>query len=318
MDSTALVAAPRSTVAAIPLDGSRLVDAFLAGRNERTLAAYRRDLEDFAAFLGVTTTDDAARRLFSGSHGEANALALAYRARLVERGLQSATINRRLAALRSLVKLANTLGLAPWTLAVENVRSAAYRDTRGPGAGGFKALLAAARAQGGDRRRTLRDVALLRLLHDLGLRRGEAVRLDVADVDLGESRVLVLGKARSQKEPVTLPGPTKEALAAWLEVRGTAPGALFTNFDHARKGDGRLTGSAVYAIVSTLGKKAGLVIRPHGLRHLAITSALDLMKGDVRAVQKFSRHKDLRVLNVYDDNRRDFGGEVAALVAATA
>jgi integrase/recombinase XerC len=47
--------------------------------------------------------------------------------------LQAATINRRLAALRSLVKLTNTLGLVSWTLAVENVKAQAYRDTRGPG-----------------------------------------------------------------------------------------------------------------------------------------------------------------------------------------
>jgi integrase/recombinase XerC len=68
--------------------------------------------------------------------------------------------------------------------------------------------------------------------------------------------------------------------------------------------------------VGGLGTKAGLTVRPHGLRHLAITSALDLTKGDVRAVQKFSRHRDMRVLNTYDDNRRDLAGDVARLVAA--
>ena len=317
MTGTALVTSAAPLVS-VTLDGSRLMDAFLAGRNERTLAAYRRDLEDFSAFVGERTSEAAARRLLSSTHGEANAAALAYRAHMVGRGLQAATINRRLAALRSLVKLANTLGLVPWTLAVENIRSTSYRDTRGPGLDGFRALLLAAKAQDGDKGRALRDVAFLRLMHDVGLRRGEVVRLDVADVDLKESRLSVLGKARSQKEPVTLPEPTKEALAAWLKVRGKEAGALFINYDHARKGDGRLTGSAVYAIVSRLGKTAGFVIRPHGIRHLAITSALDAMKGDVRAVQKFSRHKDLRVLNVYDDNRRDLAGEVAAMVAGMA
>ena len=67
--------------------------------------------------------------------------------------------------------------------------------------------------------------------------------------------------------------------------------------------------------MSELGLKAGLTVRPHGLRHLAITSALDLTHGDVRAVQKFSRHKDMRVLNLYDDNRQDLAGDVARLVA---
>jgi integrase/recombinase XerC len=125
----------------------------------------------------------------------------------------------------------------------------------------------------------------------------------------------VLGKARSQKEPVTLPAPTKAALEAWLQACGTEDGPLSVNFDRAGKGR-RLTGSAVYFTIRQLGTKAGLTVRPHGLRHLAITSALDLTNGDVRAVQKFSRHKDVRVLNTYDDNRQDLAGDVARLVAA--
>jgi integrase len=72
-------------------------------------------------------------------------------------------------------------------------------------------------------------VALLRLLHDVGLRRGEVVRLDLEDVDLAGSRIFILGKARSQKEPVTLPEPTKAALMAWIEARGSEPGPLFVN-----------------------------------------------------------------------------------------
>ena len=113
---------------------------------------------------------------------------------------------------------------------------------------------------------------------------------------------------------MTLPQPTKDALEAWLTARGTEAGPLFVNFDRAKKG-GRLTGAAVYYIVSKLGLKAGLVVRPQGIRHLAITSALDLTQGNVRAVQKFSRHKDMRVLNLYDDNRLDLAGDVAKLVA---
>jgi hypothetical protein len=64
--STALVQA-RSALPA-PLDRSRLVETFLAGRNERTLAAYRADLEDFRLFAGAATKGEAASRLLAGSH----------------------------------------------------------------------------------------------------------------------------------------------------------------------------------------------------------------------------------------------------------
>ena len=69
-------------------------------------------------------------------------------------------------------------------------------------------------------------------------------------------------------------------------------------------------------IVGELGERLRLKVRPHGLRHAAITKILDLTRGDVRAVARFSRHRDIRTLTRYDDNRVDLGGEVARLVAA--
>ncbi len=90
-------------------DANRLVDAFWSGRNERTLAAHRGDLEDIRSFTEAETLDEAAGLLLGRGHGEANGLALAYKSALVDRGLSPASVNRRLAALRSLVKLARTL-----------------------------------------------------------------------------------------------------------------------------------------------------------------------------------------------------------------
>ena len=47
----------------------------------------------------------------------------------------------------------------------------------------------------------------------------------------------------------------------------------------------------------------------------ANTSALNLTDGDVRRVQRFSRHRKLDTLLVYDDNRQDLGGDVARRLA---
>lgn len=292
-----------------------LVTAWLSGRNPRTLDAYRADLEDFRAFVGVATADAAATVLLSNGHGGANALGLAYRADLVDRGLAPATVNRRLAAVRSMVSLARTLGLVPWKLEVANVKAEAYRDTRGPGRSGYQRLLDEL-----DTRldaKAVRDRAVVRLLFDVALRRGEVVALDLADLDLTAGRLAVLGKGKTQKVQLTLPEPTKAALAAWVEVRGNEPGPLFVNFDRAGKG-ARLTGRSVARLVADLGEAVGLAVRPHGLRHAAITAALDLTNGNARAVQRFSRHAKVETLLRYDDNRTDLGGDVARLVAAVA
>lgn len=313
MTETAI--AVRDGVLPLPLTRiqERLLDAFLAGRSARTQAAYQRDVQDFARFVGVADPEEAARRLVATPHGDANGLALAYRADLIGRKLAPATVNRRLSALRSLVRLGNQLGLIAWQLQVDNVRSELYRDTRGPGRTAVKAMTRVAASRGG--MKGLRDAAILRLLHDLGLRRGEVVALDLADLDTTAGTLAVLGKGRTQKELVTVPPATLAVLTTWVARRGGAPGPLFRSLDPAGKGSGRLTGTAVYQIVRALGDVVGVTARPHGFRHTAITTVLDRSKGNIRAAQKFSRHKDVRVLERYDDAREDLAGQMAERIA---
>jgi integrase/recombinase XerC len=289
-----------------------LLHAFLQGRNPRTIDAYRRDLQDFLAFVGGALVEDAARLLLMNGHGAANAVALAYKSAMVDRHLAAATINRRLSALRSLVKLARTVGLVSWSLEVESVRGETYRDTRGPGDASVRELFVAL-AKRRDAK-GVRDMVLVRLLFDLALRRGEVVSLDVEHVDLKAGTVAVLGKGRQGRAPLTLPRATRAALEAWLAVRGPAPGPLFGPADG--EAGARLTGRGLHKIITHLGAELDITLRPHGLRHAAITTALDATRGDVRSVQRFSRHKDVRVLMIYDDNRADVAGGIAALVSS--
>ena len=293
---------------------SSVVETFLSGRTPRTLEAYGQDLQDFARHLGAKSSEEAVNRLLANGKGAANAGAHTYRGDLVARGLAPSTVNRRLAALRSLVKLARLFNLVDFTLDVESVKSKPYRDTKGPGRIGVRLLLNELERR--QDAKAKRDRSLVRLLYDLGLRRGEAVALDLEDVDLKAGTVSILGKGRTEKETLTLPDPTKSALESWLSVRGDKEGPLFVNFDRAGKGT-RLTGRSVARILEDLGESVGLKVRPHGLRHAAITEALDRTNGNVRAVQRFSRHRDARVLGLYDDNRQDLGGEVARLVAGS-
>jgi integrase/recombinase XerC len=295
-----------------------LYSAVLSGRNAQTVRAYEGDFVDFARFLSASTAADALDALTSIPPGAANAVALSYRAHLTERGLSAATTARRLAALRSACKLAKTLGRITWTLQVEAPRTEPLRDTAGPGAGGWRAMLDVAKTEA-TTAKGLRDVALVRLLHDLALRRQEALGLDVSDVDLDGGTVAIVGKGQTEPVRLTLPDPVKAALAAWLAVhpdpRPTAP--VFVRLDRAGKASTRLTGRAAHKLVVRLGRRAGLArhTRPHGLRHGGITEVLDRNGGDIRAAARFSRHKDLRTLARYDDNRADLAGQMARLIS---
>lgn len=303
---------PTATAApvAVPLPSAQeLVEAWLAGRKATTLAAYRADLAAFARWAELDNGDQATEALLAAGPAGANRLAHAWRGDMLAAGLAPATINRRLSALRSLVELAARLGAVTWSLRVEGVKSKAYRDTRGPGLDSVRAMVRALDEDGGPK--AIRDRALVRLLFDRGLRRGEVVALDLDDVDTSRCAVRIVGKGQREATWVTVGKAACEALTAWVAVRGGEAGPLFTNLDRAGKGD-RLTGRSVARIVAAAGEAVGVQgVRPHGLRHSAITAVLDATNGDVRRARDFSRHSDVRTLTIYDDARTDVGGELA-------
>ena len=298
----------------------QLLGTFLAGR-PNTVAAKRADLKAFAAWIGAEESlTEAARVLFEGGQGGANGTVLRWRQQLLEQEkLAPATVNRRLASVRSLVKLGRLLGMVPWTLEVPNVRVERYRDTRGPGTDGVARLLGQLELQG-DSPRAARNAAIVHLLFDMALRRAEVVALDLEDLVLAGDRptLQVLGKGRRQKESVTVPGPTLLALQRWVKVRGDRRGPLFCRLDNAADGTGgRLTASGLYKMVCALGRAAGLRARPHGLRHAAVTEALRATNGNLRAAQRYARHKNPQTTMVYDDALEDLAGQTAELVAKT-
>lgn len=229
--------------------------------------------------------------------------------------MSASTCNNRMAAIRSLVRLARTIGIVNWAIEVRNLKSEDYRDTTGPGTDGVRRLLDHA-AEHRSAAHAARDVAMLRLLYDLALRRESVVSLDLKHIDLGESAIWVKVKGKTERVRRSLPDETKQALQQWLRYRGDHPGAVFVSFDRSRKG-GRLTGRSLHRIVQRLGADIAVVARPHGLRHASITAALDATNGNVRAVQKFAGHCDIRVVERYDDARQDFAGQVARKVAAS-
>lgn len=304
---------------AIPGPGD-VIAAWLGGRKPTTLDAYRRDLATFAAFLKCATDAQAVELFLSQGPGPANRIALSYRSHMVERKLASATVARRLAALRSLVKVARMIGRITWALDVESPKVQSYRDTRGPGLTAWQRIYEAVKQAASEGSWSARrDLAIVLLLRDLGLRRGEVAGLDLADIDRDSEppAVMVVGKGKTSKDRLTLNTRTLAAIADWISVRGDGPGPLFVRLDRAAELPERLTGRAIHYLVKTWGGRAGLKghqIRPHGLRHHAITLALNVTGGNVREVKGFSRHASVQTVLKYDDARHDHGGKITRIL----
>ena len=317
--------APTPVGAPLPERIQRLLDAWRASLGPATRHAYDADWRAFAAWAGLASPTAALEALLRAGKLEAEASVLAYLAYLRGDGghrqrLSPATVARQRAALRSLIRMAEGLGMIQWTLTAPLPRSErprGYRDTRGPSLASVRAMREAAAAQGGVK--GLRDVALLGLLYSLGLRRAEVCSLDVSSFDLTGRRLAVVGKGHTDAEWLTVPELTAAEINDYLAARGGPPeGPLFASLDRARKGDGRLTPSGLYVVVRALAAAAGVEqpVSPHRLRHAAITGALDGVNGDVRRVRQFSRHAKVETVLAYDDRRKDEGGEIAAMNAA--
>lgn len=131
-----------------------------------------------------------------------------------------------------------------------------------------------------------RDLAVIDLLASTGMRIGELVRLDIADVDLHERECVVTGKGNKQR-PVYFDARAKLHLSEYLESRNDSNHALFVSLDSTAK---RVTVGGMELRLRKLGKKAGVSrMHPHKLRRTMATHAID--KGmPIEQVQKLLGH----------------------------
>lgn len=295
-----------------------LADTFLGSLCEESRLAYRADLTDFARFVGLDSVKAVSEWLVRQAQGDANYVVLAYQNSLRERELAAATMNRRIAAIRSMIAFANTIGAVSWKLDIGNVRHEIYRDVSGIAPEAFQLLLDAAGSQE-NAAKSVRDVAILLLLHDLGLRRKEVVGLDYPpDIDVEGAKIWILGKGRAQKETLSVPSSTLSALVEWIQVRGQWEGATFVSFRKSAMTRRALSKRGLSHLVEQLGAMIGIKLHPHQLRHTAINTAVEIATANnipIDEVLQYSRHRQIQTLLIYRDKQKNMQGEIASLVS---
>lgn len=288
-----------------------LVDWLATKRSPHTRRVYRRDIENFLSDIGT----ELGKFLTLDRHG-AYALVSRYKGELIKNNLKSATINRLLAAIKSLVSFSYNCGHCEFMLeSVKGEKLSSYRDTTGIDPEAFKQVLSAI-----DRTslKGIRDYALMMLLWSNALRRSEVSKANIGDFDPTAKTLRIFGKGRgNQSEIVSLGIGTVTAIESWLSARGEVnpDKALFCSVNAGYR-DGRLCTQSIYDIVSDRCQDAGITktMSPHRIRHSSITAALEATNGDVRRVQKLSRHSSLNTLLIYDDNRKNHQKEVSDLL----
>jgi integrase/recombinase XerD len=284
---------------ALERDAERFLAHLVAerGLSDNTVAAYRRDLRRYLAFLTARDVDRPAEvdagvvRSFVASvsastHGPEDE---PYRA---------TSVARTLSAVRSFHRFLLREGIADRDPTVDVVRPRLPRPLPHPlGVDEVRRLIETpdpSTAAG------LRDRAILEVLYGAGLRVSELTSLDVDDLDLQEGFVRVVGKGGKERE-VPMGRHAREAVEAYL-IRGRpelagprSRGAVFLN----TRG-GRLTRQSCAKLLATSASGAGLPRRvsPHDLRH---SFATHLLEGgaDVRVVQELLGHASVATTQIY-------------------
>lgn len=227
----------------------------------------------------------------------------AIRAELANR-YAPATANKMLSALRGVLREAWRLGYvdaANYHRAadVEPVRGERLPRGRALASGELRALFAAC-ARDALPVRAARDAALVSVLYGVGLRRAEAAGLELADYDLGNGELRVRGKGDKQRVGYAA-GGAREALEAWLELRGDEPGPLLCRVNKGGRLElAPISEQAVYAILRRLAKSADVAsFSPHDLRRTFVSDLLDA-GADIAAVQRLAGHANVQTTARYD------------------
>jgi len=246
---------------------------YLGSLRQSSQQAQRGALDTVARLLGQTTC------MAVAWHQLPPAVLDSVRARLVEK-YAPATANRILAAVRGVLRQCWRHGLIDADTrdrlrdlpVVRGTRLATGRDI--PHAEQVALLRACAddRSPAG-----ARDAAVVALLLGCGMRRAEVCDLMLADLDLSDMSLRVVGKGGRERR-IWLTNGSAVAMNDWLRVRGTDPGHLFAAVHrHGRIRHGRgITPHAVYLMLATRSASAGIpTVKPHDARRTFVGTALE-------------------------------------------
>jgi integrase len=147
----------------------------------------------------------------------------------------------------------------------------------------------------------IRLKAIVAMLLYQGLRQIELVRMNVDDVDLTNRTAWILGKGRDDKEQIHLHPVVVECLREYMKEYNLKSGALFVSISRRNAGQ-RLMTRSIQNLVKDVFEAVSIEAKTtHGFRHYFVTKLLKEYEGNITLVAKYTRHKTLEMLQVYND-----------------
>ena len=254
---------------------------------------------------------------------------MAFLAAQATAGKRASTLQRRLAAIGYMHKIANV----PNPIGDERIKATLSGIRRSISAAPVRKkaatsdiVLSMTGTLGGESLRQLRDRAILLIGFSSAMRRSELVALNIADLEWTAEGVMIrISRSKTDQEglgqSVAVPrGATAcpvAALRAWIEAAGIIEGAVFRriwNKRSQRVTDQRLHGRAIASIVKKGAARLGFDVSSfgaHSLRSGLVTSAVKRGVSLLKICDQ-TRHKSIEMLRVYCRDAELFVGNAAA------
>lgn len=256
-----------------------------------TIENYKRDLDEFFAFLEEQKIDVATAEYFD---------ARIFLTKLYERNLSKRTVSRKVSCLRSFYKFLVREGVIrenPFALVTlpkkeQKLPRFFYEDE----------LMVLFSSINKETAMGLRDAALLEVLYATGIRISECCEIKIQDVDFSLGTILVHGKGKKDRY-VPFGRYAHSVLLEYIQKARTqitlAKEKSHTYLFISNRGDPLSIRGARYVLNECM-KKAAIKgnIHPHMLRHTFATHLLN-NGADIRTVQELLGHSKISSTQIY-------------------
>ncbi len=280
--------------------------------SEQTQKAYLTDLKYFFDFMKSGNVSITHPKQIEGHHFQF------YRDKLIEDDYSSATINRKLVAIRSFIKWAmasklieyNPLDVVKLPKVQTQAPTLAFED--------YEVVQMINSPDKLTKKGAMNRLAMI-LLFSLGLRRSELTQIKIKDLyqDRGHNVLKIRGKGDKDRH-LPIAGPIAIEIQTYIDLL-SSQGILLEPEDYLLqsskigKNNKPMDGSTVYRMIAKYAKECGISknVSPHSCRATAISHLLDTQKTPIRDVAIFAGHSKITTTERYDKRRESLDNSAA-------
>lgn len=280
--------------------------------SEDTKTAYIKDLKFFFDFLKSGNVSISHPSEIKSYHFQL------YRDHLMERGLASATINRRLVCIRSFIKWAVASRLMDHN-PLDTIKLPKVQTESPTVAFDDEEVMRMINAPDTKTHKGRTHRLIMVLLFNLGLRRSELINIKLFQLfqDRGHNVLRIHGKGDKVRLVPLNQNVFKEIQDYIASVRALVSGfdgedyLLQTTID--KKNDRPMDGSTIYRVIEryALGLGINKAVSPHSCRATVISHLLDTQLTPIRDVATFAGHANITTTERYDKRRKNLDKSAA-------